>query len=245
MPLGTDWMLAHGVALRRRRAARAGRRRGPAAALHGYSPHHMRFPAPHAVVATLSALVGDIVASVVAHGFRRIVLVNGHGGNAGIIDVLAADLGARHYGVARVAGLTYFRLAQAAIAALRESAPGGMGHACEFETAMMPTPPRHVHMDRAVVAYPTPARGYSTDLLQGSRVGTYLDFKDLPNGTGDRRCHAGEARGSSRRLPTAATPPTSAAGRSAARRKLTLAGPARRSALAHEIGAGLAVRRWC
>lgn len=182
MPLGTDSMLAHGVAL----GAAERLEPGAVAVLpppwYGYSPHHMRFPGTVTLsVATLTALVGDIVASVVAHGFRRIVLVNGHGGNAGIIDVLAADLGARHYGTARIAGLTYFRLAQAAIAALRESAPGGMGHACEFETAMMLHLHRAiVHMDRAVVAYPeTGSRFLSTDLLQGSRVGTYLDFKDL------------------------------------------------------------------
>jgi len=182
MPLGTDSMLAHGVALG------AAARLAPGAAVvlpppwYGYSPHHMRFPGTVTLsVATLAALVGDIVDSLVAHRFRRIVLCNGHGGNAGIIDVLSADLGARHRGRARIAGLTYFKLAQAAIAALRESPPGGMGHACEFETAMMlHLRPDAVHMERAVAAYPDTGSPYlSTDLLSGSRVGTYIDFKDL------------------------------------------------------------------
>ncbi len=182
MPLGTDSMLAHGVAL----GAAARLAPGSIAVLpppwYGYSPHHMRFPGTVTLsVATLSALVGDIVGSVVAHGFRRIVLVNGHGGNAGIVDVLSADLGARHAGAARIAGLTYFKLAQAAIARLRESRPGGMGHACEFETAMMlHLHPGIVHMERAVTAYPETGSPFlSTDLLNGSRVATYIDFKDL------------------------------------------------------------------
>ena len=54
------------------------------------------------------ALVEDIVASVVAHGFRRILIVNGHGGNGGVIDVLASTLGHRHYGKARIAGAHLF-----------------------------------------------------------------------------------------------------------------------------------------
>ena len=77
------------------------------------------------------------MASLVEHGFRRILIVNGHGGNGGVIDVLASTLGHKHYGTARIAALTYFQLAREAIATLRQSEPGGMGHACEFETAMI------------------------------------------------------------------------------------------------------------
>ena len=182
MPLGTDSMLAHGVALGAVERLPAGSTAVLPPPWYGYSPHHMRYPGTVSLsVETLSALVGDIVGSVVAHGFRRIVLVNGHGGNAGIVDVLSADLGARHYGRARIAGLTYFKLAQAAITKLRESRPGGMGHACEFETAMMlHIRPDTVHMERAVTAYPETGSPFlSTDLVQGSRVATYVDFKDL------------------------------------------------------------------
>ena len=182
MPLGTDTMLAHAVSLGAAALPEAGAVVVLPPPWYGFSPHHMRFPGTVTLsVATMTALVGDIVGSVVAHGFRRIVIVNGHGGNAGIVDVLAADLGARHDGVARIAGLTYFLLAQGAIAGIRESGPGGMGHACEFETAMMLH--HHaglVHPERAVVAYPDTGTPYlSTDLLAGSRVRAYVDFKDL------------------------------------------------------------------
>ena len=131
-------------------------------------------------------LVDDIVRSVVAHEFRRIVVVNGHGGNAGVIDVLASTLGHRFHGIARIACLTYFTLAREAIAGLRDSAPGGMGHACEFETAMMlHLRPALVKMKSAVSHYPDPGSRYlTTDLLGASQVRTYLDFRDIsPSGT--------------------------------------------------------------
>jgi creatinine amidohydrolase len=181
MPVGTDTILAHSTAL-----AAAARLPGRVAVLpppwYGLSAHHMRFAGTVSLRAeTMIALVEDIAASVVAHRFRRLLIVNGHGGNAGIIDVLASKLGHAHYGKARIAGLTYFQLARAAIAGLRESRPGGMGHACEFETSMMQhLRPELVAIDRAEATYPDPGSSYlTTDLLGASAVRTYHDFGDL------------------------------------------------------------------
>lgn len=186
MPLGTDTLLAQSIC-----CAAAEQLKGKVAVLpppwYGFSPHHMRLAGTVTLRAeTLMALVEDVVASVVAHGFRRLVVVNGHGGNAGVIDVLSSTLGHKFRGKARIATLTYFNLARDAIARLRKSQPGGMGHACEFETSMM----QHIRsdlvtIDKAEVTYPDPGSSYlSTDLLGGSRVRTYLDFRDLsPSGT--------------------------------------------------------------
>src|SRR5690606_41251808 len=99
---------------------------------YGFSAHHMRFPGSVTLRAeTLMAVCEDIVGSVVQHGFRRILVVNGHGGNAGIIDVLASTLGHRHYGHARTACLTHFTLAQKQIAEPRPPPGGGAGHASD------------------------------------------------------------------------------------------------------------------
>ena len=64
---------------------------------------------------------------------------------------------------------------------MRESAPGGMGHACEFETSMLlHLRPDLVAMERAAVTYPDPGSNYlTTDLVGGSAVRTYHDFGDL------------------------------------------------------------------
>lgn len=182
MPVGTDTMLAHAVCLAAAERFGADRVIVLPPPWYGFSAHHMAFagtvtlPAP-----ALVDLIERIVASVVNHGLRRVVIVNGHGGNGGVIDVAAAALGHRFHGRARVAALTYFHLARDAIAALRESADGGMGHACEFETALMlHLRPDLVKMDRAVTTYPDPGSAYlTTDLLGTSRVRTYLDFSDL------------------------------------------------------------------
>ncbi|HEY7765875.1 MAG TPA: creatininase family protein [Aestuariivirgaceae bacterium] len=180
LPIGTDTILATAI-------CRAAAEQAPNAAVlpppwYGFSQHHMRFAGSVTLrPETMLSLVEDIVESIVAHGFRRVVLMNGHGGNIGLIDVLSAKLGHRHYRRARVVGVTYFQLAHDAIAKLRRSAPGGMGHACEFETAMIQhLRPELVFMDKAQATYPDTGTEYvSTDLLGGSRVRAYNDFGDL------------------------------------------------------------------
>jgi len=181
MPTGTDTYLATAV------SEAAAAISGPNVIVlpspwYGLSAHHMHFPGSITLRAdTMIAMVSDIVASVVTHGFRRIVIVNGHGGNGGVIDVLASTLGHRFYGQARIVTLTYFQLAREAIIANRDSKHGGMGHACEFETALMlRIRPDLVHMERAVTRYPDPGSPYlSTDLVHAGMVKTFLAFDDL------------------------------------------------------------------
>lgn len=185
MPVGTDTMLAQAVSLAA--AEKAGNTVVLPPPWYGFSAHHMRFAGSVTLRAeTLIALCDDIVGSLVTHGFRRILVVNGHGGNGGVIDVLASTLGHRHYGKARIATLTYFTLAREAIAALRKSRPGGMGHACEFETSMVQRlRPELVKIERAKATYPDPGSRYlTTDLIGAQAARVYHDFGDLsPTGT--------------------------------------------------------------
>src|SRR5690606_3102952 len=104
----------------------------------------------------------------------------------GVLDVITAKLGHLHYGKMRTAGVTYFQLAGEAIGRMRRSKVGGMGHAGEFETAvMLHVRPDLVATDRARATYPDPGSRYlSTDLVRTSPVRTYHDFADLsPDGT--------------------------------------------------------------
>lgn len=181
MPLGTDSMICHAIC--KEAAARLpGRVLVLPPPWYGLSPHHMRFAGSITLRAeTLMALAGDIVDSLVNHGFRRIVLVNGHGGNASLAGLLAATLGHRHHGKARVAALTYFQLAAEAINDIRESGPGGAGHACEIETSLIQHLfPELVRNEAATATYPTTGTPYlTTDLTAGGPVASYMDFSEL------------------------------------------------------------------
>ncbi|GHF76622.1 creatininase family protein [Deinococcus ficus] len=67
---------------------------------YGITPSFMAYPGTVTVrTATYVALLGDVLNSLHAHGFRRILIVNGHGGNAPgqgwLGEWLAAHPGAR------------------------------------------------------------------------------------------------------------------------------------------------------
>jgi creatinine amidohydrolase len=82
--------------------------------------------------------------------------------------------------------VTYFHLAASRQDEFRESAMGGMGHACEFERSLqLFVHPELVEMSAAVPRYPQPpSRRQSTDLFGVSTVRSYHDFKDRsPTGT--------------------------------------------------------------
>lgn len=183
MPLGTDTMLAAAVA---EGAARQLAGTVPVLLLpppwYGYSPHHMSFPGTVTLSsATFMAMVKDIAGSVLAHGFRRLALVNGHGGNVSVLDVVASDLGHAWHRRARIAAVTYFALVAHRAPEFRESAVGGMGHACEFETSLMlHLAGEAVRMERAQTCYPeTNSPFLATDLFGRSLARTYIDFADL------------------------------------------------------------------
>ncbi len=66
----------------------------------GCAPYFAAFPGSISLqVETLLAVVRDVVGSIHASGFRRVLIVNGHGGNAAVGN-LARDLIAEHPGLA-------------------------------------------------------------------------------------------------------------------------------------------------
>lgn len=121
----------------------------------GFEDHHMDFPGSlTSSIENLLAIYADAATSVARHGFTHIMLVNGHGSNASIVE-LAARKAVLATGaiVAAMAGNAAVDdvLVRDLIAEHRRSEPGGIGHACEYETAMMLyLRPDLVQMDRAV-----------------------------------------------------------------------------------------------
>ncbi len=104
----------------------------------GYSQHHIRYPGTvSAISETHLLLMMDIVASMVGHGFRKILIQNSHGGNRAGISVLLQRLMERYpdQGVE-----FYSRWAWASadkLNSIRELGGGGSGHAGETETSMI------------------------------------------------------------------------------------------------------------
>jgi creatinine amidohydrolase len=120
---------------------------------HGYTPHHMDFPGPITIGwETFTRYCTDVGTSLARHGFRRILFLNGHGSNIPLLDMAARLIGLEHPNVLAAAAfyLTSER-GRAVIEEVRESAIGGMGHACELETSIyLALDPDAVFMDRAV-----------------------------------------------------------------------------------------------
>jgi len=134
LPLGTDAMVAMHLALD------AGRATGVIVAppvWFGWSPHHMGYPGTVTLQAeTLVSVVKDVCLSMVQHGFRRIVIVNGHR-QANLPPLQIAAAAVRHQTGAFVAIVDPFLIGELAGRRLRRSGPGGIGHADELETATM------------------------------------------------------------------------------------------------------------
>lgn len=101
----------------------------------GYSPHHMDFAGTITLSAsTFMAVLTDVAKSLHHHGFRRILFLNGHGGNTNLVRSTVQSLRFEH-GVS-TAGANYWDLAAEQINAWRQSPLGGVSHACEFETSL-------------------------------------------------------------------------------------------------------------
>jgi creatinine amidohydrolase len=131
----------------------------------GFEDHHMDFPGSlTSDMETLLNFFADAAVSVARHGFTHIMLVNGHGSNASLVE-LAARKAVLKTGavVGALAGNAAVDdvLVRDLIAARRRSEAGGIGHACEFETAMMLyLRPELVQMDKAVKEMGVPSLKY-------------------------------------------------------------------------------------
>jgi len=137
LPLGTDSIIAEAIARRLEARLREQVLLLPVVWL-GCSVHHLDFSGSlTAEIDTFIKTGEEIVSSLAHHGFRKFILLNGHGGNTNKLDVLAEKLRYRHNSRLKVVAVTYWHLIQEEIQAIRETPLGGMGHACELETSLM------------------------------------------------------------------------------------------------------------
>jgi len=102
---------------------------------YGYSKHHMHFRGTITLESqTLVRVYKEICNSLLQHGFRKIVIMNGHGGNTYWINQAQAEI--YHETGVRIYSLMIFNSTKGfGTEALGIVEQRGGGHACEMETS--------------------------------------------------------------------------------------------------------------
>lgn len=191
---GVDMVCASSVAQRvARRMAEAGR---PVVVMPcvwtGLAEHHVAFGGTVTLdFAAFSAVLKGVVRSAARAGFKRVMLLNGHGGNSEAVAVVGGECQAE-FGI-KVAAGTYWHLAGDAFAPILERQSNVL-HACEAETSMMmalmPEAVRAERLEEAHGPHSTRPEGQPAAMIRRR------SFKDMtPSGViGDARA-ASAAKG--------------------------------------------------
>ena len=103
----------------------------------GCSPHHLPFGGTMSLgTETYYRAIYDLAESLIIGGFQRIFILNGHGGNHELVQLVARDLALKH--PASLAAASYWTIAWEALMAEQAHVPGRVpGHAGHFETSLM------------------------------------------------------------------------------------------------------------
>jgi creatinine amidohydrolase len=103
----------------------------------GASDHHLPFGGTlSASLPNYENILIDLLKPLLQDGFRRIFLLNGHGGNIDPLHVALRRLDVE-YPTALLTGSAYWDLTAPELAALCAGPRTSVGHACEIETSMM------------------------------------------------------------------------------------------------------------
>jgi len=111
---------------------------------YGYTGHVMDFPGTiNTHYETFIQQVLDITRSLTFHGFKKIILLNGHGSNMPNLDLVSRRTNLETDGESLlIAWWNLLRIDKDFLPQWRESDfPGGCGHACELETSL------YLHLD--------------------------------------------------------------------------------------------------
>ena len=99
----------------------------------GYSPHHMAYPGAITLkYHTFVELLTQVAASVHAHGFNKIIFLNGHGGNSPAVASMRTKVAAEE-GVSSV-GYNYWNLPSVSEQLMKMGVKDG--HAGDMETSL-------------------------------------------------------------------------------------------------------------
>jgi creatinine amidohydrolase len=147
----------------------------------GYSRHHDDFPGTLSLShETLLHQIVETAGSALRLGVTNLLIVNAHGGNEGVAQVALEQIGHAWPGCT-VARTTWWQVASDALLQITETGPGGIGHACEFETSLLMAVAPHL-VDAAAVPERenVPAFGWDTgDMLRSAPATRYQRFAEV------------------------------------------------------------------
>jgi creatinine amidohydrolase len=150
----------------------------------GMAEHHMAFGGTFTFdIPTYMAVLRVFLLSIKRHGFKRVFIVNGHGGNIAALNAFLPDF-TRETGL-KLYATTYFEMSKNDLAQFLEDQKQ-VHHACEVESSMMMVvAPATVKYDRLPEAFGL-LNGDPRKAFPASR---YDSFKELtPSGVvGDAR----------------------------------------------------------
>jgi creatinine amidohydrolase len=103
---------------------------------YGYNEREKIFPGTISVRATtLYNYLFDICSSFIDGGFKKLMILNGHGTNEPVTRLTAFDVNNYKQGIVAFCG--WWDLCMEEIEEHRETGRGGMNHACELETSLL------------------------------------------------------------------------------------------------------------
>jgi creatinine amidohydrolase len=189
LPVWTDSKVGHAVAVRGAEIAAD----LPAVVLPpmwmGLSEHHFPFGGTISLdYATFAGVIRCVARSIMADGFRKLFLLNSHGGNIEPMAVAAREL-AHELGIP-VAGTTITKLAPAAIKAALTTQPG-IQHACEGETSLwLHLDPDQVRQDE--IPNTISPGGFAAGDAAATRFWSFAERAPLTGVRGDPRAATAE-----------------------------------------------------
>ena len=160
----------------------------------GSSHHHLPFGGTMSLsTETYYRLVYELAESLIISGFRRVFIVNGHGGNHELVQLATRDLALKYE--AHLAAGSYWNIAWDEVAEAGRDMPGGLpGHAGIYETSqILALRPELVHeprphRDLAAPVVHSAASPYRAN-LHGSwqRINGFTDSPDLADAAQGQR----------------------------------------------------------
>ena len=139
----------------------------------GMAEHHMTFGGTFTFdIPTYMAVLRAFLVSIKRHGFKRVFIVNGHGGNIAALNAFLPDL--TRETALTLYTTTYFELSKADLAQFLDDQKS-VHHACEVETSMMMViAPDTVKHDRLPEAFGM----LNGDPRKAYPASRYLPFRD-------------------------------------------------------------------